>query len=154
MIFAKEPPKWRVETCPIHNPAFRIPPGADNYKWEASFEFKENGHILNFMPHMHLRGKDFLYEAIYPDSKKETLLSVPRFNFGWQSVYRLEKPLAMPKGTVIHCVAHYDNSAKNPNNPDPSQTVYWGDQTWEEMMIGWMDLYSDNPAKTLMPTLD
>jgi peroxiredoxin len=147
MIFAKEPPQYRVHTWPIHNPAFRIPPGDENFEIEATFKFKEPGHILNFMPHMHLRGKDFLYEAIYPDGKKEILLSVPRFNFGWQNVYRFEKPLAMPKGTVIHCVAHYDNSAKNPNNPDPTQAVYWGDQTWEEMMIGWMDFHYDAPVK-------
>lgn len=147
IIFAKEPPERRVQTWPIHNPGLWIPAGADNYEMEASFKFKQEGYILNFMPHMHLRGKDFLYEAIYPDGKKETLLSVPRFNFGWQSVYRLAKPLPMPKGTTIHCVAHYDNSAKNPNNPDPTQAVFWGDQTWEEMMIGWMDFYYDQPAK-------
>jgi hypothetical protein len=147
IIFAKEPPRRRVQTWPIHNPGLWIPAGADNYEMEASFKFKEDGYILNFMPHMHLRGKDFLYEAIYPDGKKEILLSVPRFNFGWQSVYRLAKPLPMPKGTTIHCVAHYDNSAKNPNNPDPTQAVFWGDQTWEEMMIGWMDFYYDLPAK-------
>src|SRR5260370_14427033 len=105
---------------------------------EASFKFKEDGYILNFMPHMHLRGKDFLYEAIYPDGKKETLLSVPRFNFGWQSVYRLAKPLSMPKGTIIHCLAHFDNSAQNPNNPDPTQAGYCADQTGEAMMIVWM----------------
>jgi len=147
LIFSKEPPQRRVQTWPIHNPAFRIPPGADNYELEASFKFKEDGYLMNFMPHMHLRGKDFLYEAIYPDGKKETLLSVPRFNFGWQSVYRLAKPLPIPKGTTIHCVAHFDNSAKNPNNPDPTQSVYWGDQTWEEMMIGWIDFYYDCPAR-------
>jgi len=146
MIFAKEPPQWQVRTWPIHEPRFRIPPGADNYELEASVTFKENGHVLSFMPHMHLRGKDFLYEATYPDGKKEILLSVPRFNFGWQSVYRLAKPLPVPKGTVIHCVAHYDNSAKNPNNPDPTKSVFWGDQTWEEMMIGWMDFYYDRPV--------
>jgi peroxiredoxin len=151
MIFAKEPPKWRVQTWPIHNPRFRIPPGDDNYKLEATVTFKEDGHILCFMPHMHLRGKDFLYEAIYPDGKKEILLSVPRFNFGWQSVYRLAQPLAVPKGTQIHCLAHFDNSAKNPNNPDPTQPVYWGDQTWEEMMIGWMDFYYDKPTTNGKP---
>lgn len=147
IIFAKEPPQWRVQTWPIHNERFRIPPGADNYELEASMTFKEDGHILNFMPHMHLRGKDFLYEAIYPDGKKEILLSVPRFNFGWQSVYRLTQPLPIPKGTVIHCLAHFDNSVKNANNPDPTQAVYWGDQTWEEMMIGWMDFHYDRPVK-------
>ena len=79
----------------------------------------------------------------YPDGKTETVLSVPHFDFGWQSAYRLVTPLAAPKGTKVHCVAHFDNSAKNLNNPDPKQTVYWGDQTWEEMMIGWMDFVYD-----------
>src|SRR5260370_1207278 len=147
IVFAKEPPKQQVHTWPIHNEKFRIPPGADNYELEASMTFKEDGHILSFMPHMHLRGKDFLYEAIYPDGKKEILLSVPRFNFGWQSAYRLAKPLPMPTRTVTYLVPHFDNSAKNPNNPDPTQAVYWGDQTWEEIMIGWMDFHSDRPVK-------
>jgi len=99
------------------------------------------------MPHMHLRGKDFLYEAVYPDGKKEILLSVPRYNFNWQSIYRLEKPKPVPKGTKIQCLAHFDNSAKNLNNPDPTKKVFWGDQTWEEMMIGWMDYYYDRSTK-------
>ena len=123
-----------------------IPPGADNHQVEAGLRFRREGHILGFMPHMHLRGKDFVYRAIYPDGKTEVLLSVPRFNFNWQSVYRLAEPMAMPKGTKLHCVAHFDNSAKNPNNPDPTKTVYWGDQTWEEMMIGWTDFVYDKPA--------
>ena len=68
---------------------------------------------------------------------------MPHYNFGWQSVYRLADPVAMPKGARLHCVAHFDNSTKNPNNPDPTRSVYWGDQTWEEMMIGWIDYYLD-----------
>ena len=148
MIFSKKPPRHRVLTKPVYSTAFitrldRIPAGADNYKMESEHVFDEDAHLLHFMPHMHLRGKDFLYEAIYPDGKKEILLSVPRYDFNWQSVYRLADPLAMPKGTKLHCVAHFDNSAKNPNNPDPKKTVYWGDQTWEEMMIGWIDYYRD-----------
>src|SRR5262245_18096308 len=99
------------------------------------------------MPHMHLRGKDFLYEAVYPDGRTEVTLSVPHFNFNWQSVYRPAQQIAMPKGSRVHCVAHFDNSAKNPNNLDPTQPVHWGDQTWEEMMIGWMDYVYDGPAK-------
>jgi hypothetical protein len=95
---------------------------------------------------MHLRGKDFMFEAIYPDGKTEVLLSVPRYDFNWQSIYRLAKPREVPKGTTIHCLAHFDNSDNNPNNPDPTKTVYWGDQTWEEMMIGWMDFAYDTPA--------
>src|SRR5262249_41120199 len=139
LVFGKGPPNFNVQTQPIYEFRFRIPAGADNHKVESRFTFAEDGYVLHFMPHMHLRGKDFLYEAIYPDGKKETLLSVPRFNFNWQTIYLLEKPLKVPRGTVIHCVAHFDNSDKNANNPDPTKAVYWGDQTWEEMMIGWMD---------------
>jgi peroxiredoxin len=148
LIFAKKPPRHHVLTIPVYSTRFisrldRIPAGAENYQIESEQVFEQDAHLLHFMPHMHLRGKDFLYEAVYPSGKKETLLSVPRYDFGWQSVYRLAEPLAMPKGTKLHCVAHFDNSAKNPNNPDPTKAVYWGDQTWEEMMIGWIDYYVD-----------
>jgi len=151
IVFAKEPPKFRVQTRPIINPTFlskldKIPAGADNYEIVSEFTFRKDGKVVHFMPHMHLRGKDFRFEAHYPDGKKEVLLSVPRFEFGWQSVYRFAEPLAMPKGTKIHCVAHFDNSAKNPNNPDAGKDVFWGDQTWEEMMVGWMDFLYDEPA--------
>jgi peroxiredoxin/mono/diheme cytochrome c family protein len=143
VIFAKEPPEQAVATAAVMNPQFRIPPGADNYEVQSWFTLKEDARILSFMPHLHLRGKDFLYEAVYPDGRKETLLSVPHYNFNWQSVYRCSPPVPLPKGSKIHCVAHFDNSAKNQNNPDPTQTVRWGDQTWEEMMIGWTDLVYD-----------
>lgn len=149
LVFAEKPPRFRVLTKPVYSNSFisrldKIPPGADNYKIESEHLFERDAHILHFMPHMHLRGKDFLYEAIYPSGKKEILLSVPRYVFGWQSVYRLAEPVAMPKGTKLHCIAHFDNSAKNPNNPDPKRAIYWGDQTWEEMMIGWIDYYLDD----------
>jgi peroxiredoxin/mono/diheme cytochrome c family protein len=148
LIFAREKPRHRILTIPVYNPSFltrfdKIPAGAANYKIETEHLFKEDIHLLAFMPHMHLRGKDFLYEAYYPDGKKEVLLSVPRYNFNWQSVYRPVEPIALPKGTKLHCLAHFDNSAKNPNNPDPARDVFWGDQTWEEMMIGWIDYYRD-----------
>jgi hypothetical protein len=147
LIFAKEPPKREVITLPIVNPTFEIPAGDDNYEVEAEFTFKENAHLLSFMPHMHLRGKDFKYDLILPDGKRETLLSVPRYNFNWQSAYRLEKQIALPKGSKLYCQAHFDNSAKNPNNPDATQPVSWGEQTWEEMMIGWIDMVYDRPAQ-------
>ena len=148
LVFAKSPPQHRVLTKPIHSRAFimcldHVPAGEKNYRIEASYTFREDTHLIGFMPHMHLRGKDFLYEAVYPDGKREVLLSVPHYNFNWQSVYRLVKPVAMPKGTTLRCVAHYDNSADNPHNPDPTCDVYWGDQTWEEMMIGWIDYCLD-----------
>ena len=97
-------------------------------------------------PVYQVRGKSFVYEAHYPDGKKEVLLSVPRYNFNWQSAYRLAEPKLMPKGTKVRCVAHFDNSAKNPHNPDPTQDVFWGDQTWQEMMVGWMDFYFEEDA--------
>jgi peroxiredoxin len=143
IIFAKEPPEHEVRIVTPMNPGLRIPPGADNHQVEAWFTMPQDGRILSFMPHMHLRGKDFRFEAVYPDGKTETLLSVPRYNFNWQSVYRCETPVPLPKGTRLHCIAHFDNSDKNPNNPDPTQMVRWGDQTWEEMMIGWTDLIFD-----------
>src|SRR5262249_6016500 len=121
--------------------------GDDNHRVESSFTFPADGQVISFMPHMHLRGKDFLYEAVTPDGQTRALLSVPRYDFNWQSVYRLAEPVPLPKGSRVHCVAHFDNSAKNLNNPDPTRTVTWGDQTWEEMMIGWMDFVHDRPAQ-------
>jgi peroxiredoxin len=148
LIFAKEPPKYEAITIPVGNPLFSIPPGDPNYEVESWFPVQNDGLILSFMPHMHLRGKDFLYEAVLPDGKKETLLSVPRFDFNWQNSYRLAKPYPVPKGSRIHCIAHFDNSEKNPNNPDPSKEVRWGDQTWEEMMIGWTEvMFEVKPQK-------
>jgi peroxiredoxin len=146
MIFAKEPPKREVYSLPVLNPRFAIPPGDDNYRVESQWTFRHDAQILGFMPHMHLRGKDFRYEVIYPDGKTETLLWVPAYNFSWQSAYRLAEPKAVPQGTKLHCVAHFDNSGKNPNNPDPTKVVFWGDQTWEEMMIGWSDFCYERPA--------
>jgi hypothetical protein len=148
VIFAKQPPKHRVLTKPIHSRNFIlrldwIPAGDPNYKVEAGHTFREDAHLIGFMPHMHLRGKDFLYEAVYPDGKKETLLLVPRYQFGWQSIYGCAEPVPLPMGTRLNCVAHFDNSDKNPSNPDPKKNVYWGDQTWEEMMVGWIDYYLD-----------
>ncbi|MFO0965684.1 MAG: redoxin domain-containing protein [Gemmataceae bacterium] len=143
LIFAKEPPKRKIETQPVFNFLFRIPPGADNHEVESSFTFSKDGYVYGLMPHMHLRGKDFTIRAIYPDKREETLLFVPRFNFNWQGVYRPAEPLKMPKGTKLHCVAHFDNSKGNPLNPDPSVAVTWGDQTWQEMMIGWVDFAYD-----------
>jgi hypothetical protein len=146
LIFAKDPPKQKVITQPVFNALFRIPPGADNHRVEAALTFPRDGYVIGYMPHMHLRGKDFMIKAIYPDKKEEILLNVPRFNFNWQSIYRPPQPQPMPKGTKIVCVAHFDNSKGNPSNPDPSATVYWGDQTWQEMMIGWVDLAYDYPG--------
>src|SRR5262249_10547573 len=109
----------------------------------SMFTFRSDSHLLSLLPHMHLRGQDFRYTATYPDGHVETLLSVPAYDFSWQSVYRLDTPKPMPRGTRLDCIAHFDNSANNPVNPDPSQTVRWGEQTTDEMMIGYIDYYID-----------
>src|SRR5262249_26339762 len=117
------------------------PPGTAAYPVQSSYTMPKETHLLSLMPHMHLRGKDFTYWAIYPDGHSEVLLSVPSYDFAWQAVYRLAEPKVLPRGTRIECLAHFDNSADNPANPDPSQSVKWGEQSWEEMMIGYIDYY-------------
>jgi mono/diheme cytochrome c family protein len=145
LIFAKQPPKSELFTRPVMNARFAIPPGDSNYRVDSSYTFTEDSHIHSFMPHMHLRGKDFEYRVTYPDGTSKVLLSVPRYDFAWQSNYLLKEPVAVPKGTRLDCVAHFDNSEKNKFNPNPKQEVRWGDQTWEEMMIGWTSFTLDKP---------
>lgn len=118
-----------------------IPPRADNHRVEArSATAPTDIKILAFMPHMHLRGKSFSYEVRFPDGRNEILLDVPQYDFNWQTAYRLTEPLPLPRGAYLQCVAHFDNSENNLSNPDPTQTVRWGDQTWNEMMIGYFDV--------------
>jgi hypothetical protein len=139
VIFAKSPPRREVKTRGIEDHAFTIPKGAKDYEVKATTTFRREAEIMSFMPHMHLRGKDFEYRVIYPNGGSELIMRVPHYDFGWQSVYRLKRPLKLPAGSRIECVAHFDNSADNPNNPDPTKDVTWGEQTWDEMMIGFVD---------------
>ena len=132
--------KKTVGTREIRNRRFRIPPGESNHKVEASYRFKNDSLVLALFPHMHLRGKSFRYTAKYPDGKSEILLDIPKYDFNWQTGYEFPEPMKVPKGTVFKCVAHFDNSEDNPSNPDPKKTVRWGDQTWDEMMIGYFDM--------------
>jgi hypothetical protein len=136
LVFAKEPPARELRTGLISNALFSIPPNAANHEVEAEATFTEDVNVWTLHPHMHLRGKDMTYTAIYPDGRREIVLRVPRFDFGWQTDYWLAQPLPLPKGSKLYVSAHFDNSAANRANPDPASTVRWGDQTWEEMMIG------------------
>jgi len=136
LVFAKEPPQREIRTGLISNPVFAIPPGAGDHQVEAEATFSDDVKIWSMHPHMHLRGKDMTYTATYPDGRSEILLRVPKYDFGWQTDYWLAQPLSVPKGTKIRVTAHFDNSPANRANPDPKATVRWGDQTWEEMMIG------------------
>lgn len=136
-VFAKEPAKKMVMTGNAINARFSIPAGDPNYEIKASKTFDEDVLITSFMPHMHVRGKSFAYTAVYPDGRSEILLNVPKYDFNWQHTYIPKEPIALPKGTRLDCVAYYDNSLNNKFNPDSTKVVRWGDQTWEEMMIGW-----------------
>jgi hypothetical protein len=135
--YASEAPKLRAMTGNALNAGFKIPAGDPSYQVKSSWTAKDDVDLIAFMPHMHLRGKDFQYTIVYPDGRDEVMLNVPKYDFNWQLSYELAKPLMLPKGTRIDCVAHFDNSANNKYNPDPTKEVKWGDQTWEEMMIGW-----------------
>jgi hypothetical protein len=139
--FAREPVHTEVRTRGIFNAGLDIPPGADNVEVKSGFRFPQDSVVLSYMPHMHLRGKDFEYVVEHTDGRKEKLLSVPRWDFNWQVHYELAEPLVAPKGTIIRCTAHFDNSAANKANPDPTKRVTWGDQTWDEMMIGYINYY-------------
>jgi hypothetical protein len=143
--FAKGPIEKRVITkgVSVDPRKFIIPAGDPNYESHSSFTFEDDVHITMFMPHMHVRGKDFEYRLVYPDGTSKILLRVPKYDFNWQLSYFLKEPIAAPKGSRIECTAHHDNSAGNKFNPDPTREVRWGDQTWEEMMIGWIDYTLD-----------
>ena len=132
--------KREVVTQKAAEPRFEIPPGADNHEVTARMTFRQDSLMLAMFPHMHLRGKSFRYSATYPDGREEILLDVPHYDFNWQNAYAFKEPKLMPAGTKLTCVAHFDNSAANLSNPDPTATVGWGDQTSEEMMIGYFDM--------------
>ena len=116
------------------NPRFVIPAGAPNHEVRASRLLEADTLVTSFTPHMHVRGKSMTYTARFPDGSTEVLLSVPKYDFNWQHEYVFSTPLMLPAGTKLHAKAWYDNSARNKSNPDPTKTVTWGDQTWEEMM--------------------
>ena len=146
--FARNAPRYEARSIPLGTLNFRIPPHAPNHEVTATYTLKGDGRIASFTPHMHDRGKDFRYEAILPGGTTRTLLFVPKYNFKWQFVYVPTEMIALPKGTVLRATAHYDNSAANPTNPDPSATVTFGLQTFEEMMFGFVDLVYDDEVNS------
>jgi hypothetical protein len=146
LIFAKTQPEKQILTRAVANNYFQIPAGADNHKVTACWTVENDIHILTLMPHMHVRGKTQKIEAFYPDGKSEVLLNVPNYDFSWQTVYFLKKPAAIPKGTKILVTSTFDNTKNNKFNPDPSKVVRWGDPTYDEMMIGWINYTVDNQS--------
>jgi hypothetical protein len=139
IIFAKLPPARRVITLQLTNDSFLIPPGADDYPVEVHGTLPNDATLLSFFPHMHLRGKRFEYNIVHADKSKETLLHV-NYNFYWQLSYKLALPRELKAGTELQAIAWFDNSANNPHNPDPNKPVRWGDQTYDEMMVGFFDI--------------
>ena len=144
MIFAKQPPQQEIRTSAFVNPMFVIPPGANNHQVDSAIEFTEDSHIWGLIPHTHLRGKSWQYRLVYPDGRSEAVLSVPKYDFNWQTYYMFSKPIAVTKGTRLEATAHYDNSTANAFNPDPNAAVRWGDQTWEEMQYTGITYSIDN----------
>jgi len=129
---------------PVHgsylgNMSFKIPAGDPNYSAESVHTFRNDARIINFAPHMHLRGKSAIYEATYPDGTTEILLEVPKYDFNWQTTYKYSEPKYVPKGTKITFTSTWDNSAQNPHNPDPTLNVRYGEPTTDEMSFGFMD---------------
>ena len=145
MILAKRPPRHEIRNSAFVNPLFVIPAGASNQAVESAIQFTENSRIWALFPHTHLRGKSWEYRLVYPDGRREAVLSVPRYDFNWQTYYVFAKPLAVPKGTRLEATAHYDNSAANKWNPDPKVAVRWGPQTWEEMQYSGITYSVDAP---------
>ncbi len=133
------------------NMVLQIPPNDGNYKVVARKLFLKDSLLLGMNPHMHLRGKAFKYELQLPGGKREVLLDVPRYDFNWQLWYMLKEPRLIPKGSRMICTAYFDNSEDNPANPDPSQEVTWGEQTWDEMMFGF---YSTVKERSDLPEAD
>ena len=153
LVLAKETPKHRYLTIGASAPGLTIPANDPNYETHSQVTFTEDAQLVWMQPHMHMRGKDFEYRLIYPTGESEMALKVPSFSFNWQLGYDEAKPVLLPKGTRMECTAHFDNSPNNPLNPNPNVDVRWGDQSWEEMMIGWFGVIVDakaDPAKIVV----
>jgi hypothetical protein len=139
VVFAKTPPKQRVITLQLNNHALIIPPGADDFRVEVQGTLPNDATLMSLFPHMHLRGKRFEYDIVRDDGSAEVLLRV-NYHFHWQLSYRLAEPRLLKAGTKLRAIAWYDNSKNNPHNPDPTKAVTWGDQTSDEMMVGFFDV--------------
>jgi hypothetical protein len=155
IIFAKNPPERRVSRVVAANNTFAIPPGNPDYHVDGAIVLNTDAEIVSLKPHMHLRGKWMEFRAIYPTGETETLLSVPHYDFNWQLDFVPVHPIKVPKGTRLEVYAGFDNSPNNPYNPDPTATIRWGDQSWDEMMGGFFEIAYDpkmDPSNILEKT--
>jgi peroxiredoxin len=146
-------PAAKYESFPILNLDFEIPPHAPNSLVHAHRHFTRGATLYSVVPHMHVRGKWASFELLFPDGTRQMICSVPRYDFNWQTTYILEEPIRVPPGTWGLMTGGFDNSAANPANPDPARRVSWGDQSWEEMFIGWFNVVWDpeEPRTAALP---
>ncbi len=144
LIYCKETPAHEMHTRTVSQEQFIIPPLVSSHRIASTTTFDRPVVVFSLAPHMHLRGTDFTFDLTTPGGKPERLLAVPKYDFNWQIFYEFAKPMRLPAGARFDCVAHYDNSTANPNNPNPYAFVTWGPQTWDEMMLGFVDYYFDD----------
>lgn len=140
LYFHDEEPEHEYRTYALSHGRdnIEIPPGARDHRMYASYVFDEEVMVHAFRPHMHTRGKNMKFKVIYPDNSSEDLLNVPNYNFAWQPTYRLTEPKLLPAGSRVVIDGALDNSSLNAGAIDPEVTVYGGQQTWEEMFIGYL----------------
>lgn len=138
LYFHDTPPRHELKMSLIFDTRLTIPANAKSHSESLEHEFDRDVMLYSLLPHAHLRGKAARYTAFYPDGQQEILLSVPKLDFNWQTTYFFKTPKLLPRGTKVRLDMTWDNSAQNPRNPDPGQVVRWGDQTWEEMNVGWL----------------
>ena len=152
IVFARKDVIERSFQIGLANGSFVIPPGEANYRVDADMTVDTDVRVVGFTPHMHFRGKSFEYRAILPDGTREVLLRVPRYDFNWQLTYDLAEERVFPKGTKFEATAIFDNSPGNKFNPDPKASVRFGDQTWDEMMVGFVNIAikPDQDLRTLI----
>jgi peroxiredoxin len=136
IYFTDEAPQYELRNTVLLDPCLTIPANTKAYTASMSRTVDRDMYIYSLTPHSHFRGAASEFIAEYPDGKTETLLSVPKYDFNWQTTYRLAQPKLIPKGTKLTHSTTYDNSSLNAANPDPSIVVHWGEQSWEEMLYG------------------
>jgi hypothetical protein len=146
----ESPPAMTLKTHAAYNLEFEVPPGNAHANFSATYAFAKDGILFDMSPHMHMRGQWFKFEALYPNGEKELLLSVPEYDFKWQHTYRLTTPKRMPAGTWILCTGGFDNSARKPGNPNPRLPLHFGEQSFDEMFIGFMSV-AESPAAPSKP---
>lgn len=154
VIYAQHPPRHEVRVAGIVNARISIPPGAENHREEATLRVPVDVQVMGFLPHMHLRGKACRYEVVHSGGEASMLLDIPRYDFNWQLLYRYFEPLPLKRGDTIKFTAWFDNSSNNPANPDPTKTVRWGPQTFDEMHLGYVEYFVPGAKPGDTPSLN